>query len=208
MKHLLISALTVAILGSVAGVNTASAQAKPADPAHKVGLIDMGHVFQEYAKFKKLREGLQSEIQKSDAQAKQYLDKSQNLQKKIKTFQQGSTQYAQIEKQLLEVKAQFEAFRAGAQRDLMRKESQIYKQCYVDVSKAVGEYAKYYNYTLIMRFNRKDVTESEAPGEIVNSMNRQVIWHRPKDDITDSVLNYLNKQYGQTAQGPGTTRTR
>ena len=204
MKRYLISALAITALGlpafpdTAAGQNQAAAEVLP----HKVGLIDMGHVFQEYDKFKLLRDELKTEIEASDASAKQFLDQSQTLQAKIKEFKQDSQKYVEIEKQLLQVKSDFEAFRAGAQRDLMRRESQIYKSVYMEVADAVREYAKYYKYTLVIRFNRKNVGASEAPGDIVQGMNRQVVYFQDRDDITDKVLRYLNNNYRKQAARP------
>jgi len=205
VKRTLTSALAFAILtGSFTITHTASAQTKPAAQPHKVGLIDMAYVFQEYEKFKVLRQDLKAEIERSDTQAKQYMTQSQQLQAKLKEFKSGSTDYIKYEKQLLTLKADFDAYRTSAQRDLMRRESQIYKQVYIDVSAAVKEYCKHYDYTLVMRFNRKSVDESEAPNDIVQGMNRQVVFFQQQDDITDRVLMYLNKNYG----GPTTPRPR
>lgn len=199
MKRILNSALAFAILtGSFAYTQTASAQAKPAQP-HKIGLIDMAHVFQEYEKFKVLRLDLKSEIEKSDTKAKSFMAQSQTIQAQLKELKSGSPQYVKYEKQLLQLKADFDGYRTSAQRDLMRAESKIYKQVYMDVSAAVKEYCKHYDYTLVMRFNRKSVNGSEDPNDIVQGMNRQVVFFQAQDDITDRVLLYLNKNYGKTA---------
>jgi Skp family chaperone for outer membrane proteins len=200
VKRILTSALAFAILtGSFTMTQSANAQAKPAAQPHKVGLIDMAYVFQEYEKFKVLRQDLKAEIERSDTKAKQFMSQSQTLQAKLKEFKSGSADYIKYEKLLLTLKAEFDAYRASAQRDLMRRESKIYKQVYMDVSAAVKEYCKHYDYTLVMRFNRKSVSESDAPNDIVQGMNRQVVFFKTQDDITDRVLVYLNKNYGKPA---------
>ena len=207
MKKIIVSALTCIILVSSTSVTRAQGAAAPATP-HKVGLIDMAHVFQEYEKFKLLREDLKAEIEKSDATAKQFMTSMQQLQGKIKELKQGSPDYVKYEKQLLTRKSEFEAFRSGAQRDLMRRESQIYKQVYLETVAAVKQYCKYYKYTLVIRFNRKSVTETEAPGEIVQGMNRQVVYHQEQDDITEKILQYLNSNYQKSQAGARKTAPR
>jgi Skp family chaperone for outer membrane proteins len=200
VKRILTSALAFAILtGSFTMTQTANAQTKSAAQPHKVGLIDMAYVFQEYEKFKVLRQDLKAEIERSDTKAKQFMTQSQTLQAKLKEFKSGSADYIKYEKLLLTLKAEFDGYRASAQRDLMRRESKIYKQVYMDVSAAVKEYCKHYDYTLVMRFNRKSVSESDAPNDIVQGMNRQVVFFQTQDDITDRVLLYLNKNYGKPA---------
>ena len=50
-----------------------------------------------------------------------------------------------------------------------------------------------------MRFNREELEAAGDPQKIIQGMNRQVVWHRPQDDLTDPILNYLNNEYSKTA---------
>ncbi len=203
MKRVLLTALSIAIFAST--INVASAQTSPAasGPA-KVGLIDMAKVFQEYQKFKDLREQLKAEIERSDAKAKQLATQVNNIQAQMKDLKPDSPKYAEMEKLLLNARGSFEAYRAGEQRELMRRESQIYKEIYVEVTQAVAKYAGLQQYTLVIRFSPKGADAAENPQQIVDSMNRQVVYHRPSDDITQPVLNYLNRMYARTTSTQGT----
>jgi outer membrane protein len=89
----------------------------------------------------------------------------------------------------------------------MRQESQIYKTVYLEVADATRLYAKHFHLTLVLRFNRKSINEADGPKGILGSMNKQVIYSRPEDDITDSVVKYLNDLYAQ-AQGTPTSAKR
>ncbi|MGE3316251.1 MAG: OmpH family outer membrane protein, partial [Planctomycetaceae bacterium] len=84
----------------------------------------------------------------------------------------------------------------------------IYKKIYLEVSDIVERYATKFDYTLVIRFNRDDAESSDNPQEIMQRMNKQVVYFRASDDITDSVLEYLNKTYNRTAAGsaPATGR--
>jgi len=199
VKKILVPTLTLAILTGLANpISTACAQAKATLP-HKVGLIDMAHVFQNYRKFEVLREDLKGQIGQSDKQAKQMAAAMKSLQEQMKELKSGSPAYVAVEKKILKTKSEFDAFSQGARRDLMRKESQIYKTIYLEVADAVQKYAAYYNYTLIIRFNRLVLDEKATPPEVVQRMNKQVVYFRSDDDITDSVLQYLNKKYQQSS---------
>lgn len=204
MKKIIVGTMAVAMLASLFVVSQTiqgqDAGAKAAGP-HQVGLIDMAEVFKDYEKFKNLREELQAEIEQSDAQAKAKLEQMKTLQQQITSGQlkQDSPEYQNIEKQLLTMKGELESFRQVQQREFLRKESEIYKQVYLEVQDAVNKYAHHYNLTLIMRFNRNKVEEAENPQEVIQSMNRQVVFHRASDDITDPVLGYLNRQYNSQA---------
>lgn len=204
MKQLLLTLLAVAVTATTGAVQ---AQNPAPTKGHRVGLIDMAHVFQNYKKFEELRSGLQAEIEKSDAEAKVMVERLQKMQLEIKKFDAGSPEYEQREKQLLDLKGEFDAFRAATQRRLARKESETFKVIYTDVTKAVKLYAEYAHFDHVMRFNRKGIEEIVNPQEAVQTMNKTFIYTSGENDITDVVLQYLNKPYasGVPAKTQGTT---
>ena len=207
MKKLVI-ALVAALAAGVVLPVLAQDGAKPAVPAkdtgpHRVGLVDMAEVFQGYKKFEDLRAELSAEIEKSDAEAKLMVEKMQKMQLEITETKMapGSAQYEHSEKELLSAKGEFEAFRAATQRKLARRESEMFKVIYADTTNMVKLYADYQGYSVVMRFDRKDIDENTAPNEAVQRMNKQVVYHRTEDDITDIVLSSLNKKYAPETGG-------
>lgn len=213
MKKFLLSAAVVATLSLTILTGVSSAQTQPAarnTAPHKVGLIDMAHVFKNYSKFTALRDELKEQIAQSDGQAKQMAEKIKALQSQLKSGQlkEGSPGYVAKERELIQATSDFEVFRKGAQRDFLRKESQIYKTVYMEVVDSVQKYAEYYNYTLVMRFSRDELEDDAEPQEVLQRMNKQVVFHRGEDDITLSVLDYLNRKYTQTAGKPAATSPR
>lgn len=198
----LLATLVVAVAFAIpATAQQGTAAAPKADVAHRVGLIDMAEVFQGYKKFEDLRNDLQAEITRSDAEAKTKIEAMQQAQTEIneQKFAPGSPQFEQAEKTLLQMKSDFEAFRAATQRKLARRESEMFKVIYNDTTRAVGLYAQHASFTVVMRFDRKDIDENTPPAEAVQRMNKQVVFHRASDDITDVVLGYLNREYAKSA---------
>ncbi len=200
MKKYIATTAAVAVLCVVSIFQPAFGQqtAEPALP-HKVGVIDMAYLFKNYKKFETLREDLKVEIQKSDQDAKRKAEQIKGLQEQMKQFKEGTPEYLDFEKRLAGSVAEFETFRKVAQRDFLRKESQVYKQVYLEVLDAVKAYAQHYKYTLIVRFNREDLASVDNPQQVLERMNQQVVFFRPSDDVTERVLRYLNSQYEKTA---------
>lgn len=203
MKKNILSAAILGLVGCVAFLgNSATVHAQAAAPAtlpHKVGLIDMGHVFKNYKKFSDLHASLKKEIESSDQKAKELKGTMQGIQEKMAATTQGSADYIKYEKQLLSLKSDLDAYVQSVRRDLMRRESQIYRTVYMEVADAVKKYAFHYKYTLVMRFDREELKDQVEYNKVAKAMNRQVVYHRPDDDITLSVLNYLNSRYQPTA---------
>jgi outer membrane protein len=203
VRKFFLSAAAVAIVVGVAsfpGIRGAFAQNTPAagTPAvHKVGLIDMAHVFKQYKKFEALRDELKSEIEQADREAQSKAAHVKKLQEELKSspFKPGSPEYNKLEGDITQLVAEFENFRRVSQREFLAKEAKVYKTIYLEVTDAVALYAKYYKYTLVLRFNREKIQDAQDPKEILNSMNHQVVYHVAEDDITLSVLKYLNDRY-------------
>jgi len=177
---------------------------KPAAAAavpHQVGLIDMAYVFKEYNKFKTMSDALKTEVEATDNEAKSMVQELQQMQAQLNSGQiaEGSQDHSALEQKLLEKGAALDGFRKMKQREFLRKEADIYKAVYLEVQDAVKLYAGHFNFTLIMRFNRETVEGAENPQEIIQSMNRPVVYHRTQDDITEPILKYLNDQYNRTA---------
>ena len=207
MKKLIASlSLAAIVVGTLIYVQTSQGQDAPAEAAastgpHQVGLIDMANVFKDYEKFKALSEALRAEVAESDAQAQEMVAAMQRIQAQATsgTYEEGSPEYAALEQQLIEGQSELEAFRRQKQREFLRQEADIYRTVYLEVQDAVSMYAQHYKYTLIMRFNRSKVEDAENPQEIIQSMNRPVVYYNGQDDLTDPIVNYLNSQYGRTA---------
>ncbi len=192
----LLAAVAVSVISPVHAQDAAKPAPKDATP-HRVGLVDMAEVFQGYKKFEDMRSELQAEIEKSDAEAKLMVERMQKRQQEMveSKLAPGSAQYEAGEKELLDAKGEFEAFRAATQRKLARRESEMFKVIYSDTTNMVKKYAEFAKFTVVMRFDRKDISDETAPNEAVQRMNKQVVYFRGEDDITDVVLSTLNKQY-------------
>ena len=201
MKRTIIGAFALALLAGVLTLSgNAWSQNKEAPPTaasnapHKVGLIDMAHVFKNYKKFEALREELKEEIGGSESKAKAMQEELAQMQKDMKGLAEGGPEYSKAEQSIVAKAAAFETFRRAASREFLKKESQIYLQVYNETSSAVEKYAKYHKYTLIIRFNREEL-DTENPQNLLQGMNRQVVYHQTEDDITPSVLEFLNRKY-------------
>ncbi|MBD3672249.1 MAG: OmpH family outer membrane protein [Planctomycetaceae bacterium] len=204
MKKLVV--LTAAI-AMICGLGRTEAAGPPHawDDHDVIGLIDMAEVFKKYKKFEALREDLKTEIAASEETIKSDVEALKALSAKLQMMTESSPGYAETESELASKAAEVDARRKVMQRDFLRKESQIYKQVYMEVQSTVEQYAKYYGYHVVLRFNRTALQETDDARGVINGMNRQVIYHRKKDDITDAVLQHLNTQYQKTVSTKGTS---
>ena len=203
MKKLFVYATAVALTaGWMVSPNVASAQ-QPDKPkvSHQVGLIDMQEVFKNYKKLTTMQKAFQEEVKATEAKFRGRLEEMKSMQEKLTggDLTEGSPEYNKLEGSILTKQTQLETDRKVTQREFMRKEAEVYKTVYQEVETAVQKYAKAFRYTLIMRFSRQNVAETENAQELMQSINRQVVYFRPEDDITTQILEYLNNEYSKTA---------
>ena len=210
MKKLFVCfAVAAASAGFAMAPLSAQEKAAPAAAAatHQVGLIDMAHVFKNYDKFKGMTEEMQEAAKQAQADATAMVEQMKTIQTTMQGLTEGSPDYIKNETAILTLQTKLESFRKVQQREFLRKEAEIYKTVYMEVQNAVQRYAKYYKYTLVLRFNRQSVDAAENPQEIITSMNRQVVHYREEDDLTDPILDFLNDEYNKSKGGAPTGGT-
>ena len=175
---------------------TQPAAAAPAGPV-KIGLVDMARVFKEYNKFEDMRASLKAEMETALAEAKAIAAKAEKVKEELKLLKAGSADYIKRESDLAQLSSDFETKRKLANVQYQRKEAEIFQDIYVDSVGVIKLYAEHFKFSMVMRFNSAELDKSN-PSSLANGLNKLVIYHRPQDDITDAVIDYLNRKYTPT----------
>lgn len=185
----------------------AMGQTQPAAAAApvKIGLVDMARVFKEYNKFEDMRASLKGEMEAALSEAKKIASDAEKVKEELKLLKPGSAEYVKREADLAQLSSDFETKRKLANVQYQRKEAEIFQDIYVDAVGVIKLYAEHFKYSMVMRFNSADLDKSN-PTSVVNGLNKLVIYHRPQDDITEAVIDYLNRKY--TPANPGRQATK
>lgn len=195
VNYLVFSAI---LMAGMQGMVTAQEQTKPS----RTAVVDMEYVFKNYKKFDEQRTALRGQVVEAEKQFQARLQELKALQQKFVALKAGSAEYKKQEIELAGKAADAEASRQVLRRDFARKEAALYREIYLEVTDAVQRYAKYYNYNLVMRFSRSTVGEFGEPQSTLKSMNRQVVYYDTQDDISDAVLDFLNKSHSKGTASP------
>lgn len=179
------------------------AAAAPVAPV-KIGLVDMARVFKEYNKFEDMRASLKAEMETALAEAKKIAADAEKVKEELKLLKPGSAEYIKRESDLAQLSSDFETKRKLANVQYQRKEAEIFQDIYVDAVGVIKLYAEHFKFSMVMRFNSAEIDKTN-PSSLANGLNKLVIYHRPQDDITDAVIDYLNRKYTPTK--PAVPRT-
>jgi outer membrane protein len=207
VKKLIVSLSAVAgLLAVLLAASPTSGQGTAATPAarqarpHQIGLIDMAYVFNNYEKFKALQQAVQDDLKAAKDKAQVTIDEIKKLNEQLTSGQikSDSPDAQRIERDMIRMQTELEAFGRVTQNSNLKREAEIYKQVYLEVQDAIKSYADHYGYTLIIRFDRESVADSNDPQQVLQRLTRQVVYHRGEDDLTMVILNYLNKTYASS----------
>jgi Skp family chaperone for outer membrane proteins len=175
---------------------TQPAAAASAAPV-KIGLVDMARVFKEYNKFEDMRASLKAEMEVALAEAKKIAADAEKVKEELKLLKPGSAEFIKRETDLAQLSSDFETKRKVANVQYQRKEAEIFQDIYVDSVDVIKLYAEHFKFSMVMRFNSAELDKTN-PSSLANGLNKLVIYHRPQDDITDAVIDYLNRKYTPT----------
>ncbi|QDU81767.1 Outer membrane protein (OmpH-like) [Polystyrenella longa] len=207
MKKLVLSITAVAVMGiilSTCTVATAQNSAGGSSAPHKIGLIDMAHIFKNYEKFKDERKQIEEDLKSASEGAKSKRLEIEKLQEILKGISPTSSEFSVREKEVAGAVADFQADASAIKRELVMKEADLYKRTYLEVTDIISKYAKAYNYTLILRYSAETVEADDGPQDVMRKMGSQVVFHQESDDITNAVLKFMNDQYKPSAASRGT----
>ncbi|QDT39451.1 OmpH family outer membrane protein [Stratiformator vulcanicus] len=192
----------LAVIAAIfAGFTFAQTEAFAQNKSTRIGLVDMAKVFENYQRFKDEREALKDELKKRETEIKALAEQIKAAGEELKNSPYGkdSPQYAAQEKKVIELNGLIKSKQATIQREFLRRESTMYKDIYVEVTQMVGAAAEHYGYTMVIRFKAEDVAAQDDPQKLIQNMSQLVIYHQETDDITQRVIEVLNKRYRPVA---------
>lgn len=169
--------------------------------AVKIGVVDLNDVFSKYEKRKKcdaqLREQ-ESQYQKSINDKKKELV---SLNEKIQLMDLGSEARKKDEETFEKKNLELESFAKFAEKSLVKKYKSYFEGLYSEVCKEVEEIGKREQYDLIIK---KEEPELQTGGisELQFKVGiKAVLYHSDAVDLTNRVIDNLNKKYAEVSKG-------
>jgi Skp family chaperone for outer membrane proteins len=199
VKKVTLSVIALFLTG--VGCLVGNAWAKPGEEVrdesaipHKIGLIDINYLFNHYEKFTMMREELKAEAEEAEKTMRSEVERLQSMQRQLKDFDSGSKEFLGKEREITELQVKLQSEQKLLQGQFLRKEAKIHQTVYQEVSDMVEKFCTSKKYTLILKFNREEMN-GDDPREVQFVLQKQVVFSRPEDDITETVLKVMNNKY-------------
>jgi Skp family chaperone for outer membrane proteins len=175
----------------------AAKNAAPAedDQPHRIGVVDIDYIFEKYEKVKVEMEEIKAEIQATEEKLKDMQKKGQEQFVEYKEMKEGTPEKKAKEEKLTQLQALFDAKRKSFQNELKREQAKLQLTIYQEIQDAVKVVANHNNITLVVKISRNDPGSTSDPARTQAMMGQPCIFHRKQDDMTETVLNLMNKKY-------------
>jgi len=198
VKKLVLSAACLLAIVGLSTVLESLVAAEGTEKPHKVGVVDLTYVLDNYAKMKQFMEEQKADAEQAEEEGRAQLARLKTVQSELKDLKEGSTDYGKKEAELAKLKSNFDTFRAVKQREMDRRMQQIQQTVYLEAQDAIAKVAEHYSYTMVLQHLRSDGGTAN-PRKMQAVMGQTVVWHRKRDDMSDAVVELLNRRYEKSA---------
>lgn len=184
--------------------SAATARAGKATNGSRIAFIDLFETMRNYKKSQDLSDRVRSTAEMAGAKDKQMKaqiqEKGMELQKS--ELDQESREYLQKEKTIIQSATSHKMFQAMSQKEIKKEEAKASLAIYQDVAAAAQQFAEQNGYTLVLQIDHEGQAAKDYK-TVAQSLEQRVMRHSAGDDITNSVIAYLNKQYEEAGGAEG-----
>jgi Skp family chaperone for outer membrane proteins len=156
----------------------------------RVALVDLTRVFANHSGFKAKVELMRREVEAAEKKLKVRKEEIEQAQTAAAKEPAGSVKRTEAEQRLLLDQQTLQAEVNLQKAKFMEQEAQIYLETYESVLAIIDAYADEQKIDLVLRFNGDPIDGRENLQNVMQQLNRQVIYQKGID-ITDVILSRI-----------------
>jgi len=161
----------------------------------KIGIIDMGVVFDKYDKRTDLDQGLTDFVKEIQNEINKKKKEIIELDEETQLLDLGSETRRENEDMLERKKVELEGYAKFAERQLLKRNKTFFEQIYSEVVKKVEEIGESEGYDLIIKKEEPELNSEQISDLQFKIGIRTVLYHSKAVDITAIVIEHLNSEY-------------
>ncbi|MHC4139563.1 MAG: OmpH/Skp family outer membrane protein [Planctomycetota bacterium] len=187
--------LTLALLASFTCTNIKLANAEAED--FKIGVVDIGGVFEKYQK----RIDLDQKLKEREKEFQEDINKKRkeliDLDEETQLLDLGSESRGKNESLLERKTAELEGYAKFAERQLLKRYKGFFENIYQEVVLKVEEIGKQDNFDLIIKKEEPELKSGQISDLQFKIGIRTVLYHSESVNITLDVIDSLNASYSE-----------
>lgn len=179
-------------LGYGASLAMAQGPAAPSTTGPRMALLDVSKIFKNHQRFKGMMEDMKADVERAEAQVKTGRETIIKMAERLREFRKGTPDYKQMEETLAKRQAELAVQVQLQKTDFLQREAKIYHAVYQEIWQATDYFCKQNRIDMVLRFNGAQV-DVESPESVLTHINKPVVWYDRGLDITDAILQDLNR---------------
>jgi Skp family chaperone for outer membrane proteins len=192
----LVAALSVFAL-SLAAVQAQAAPAPASQHSPRTtAVIDINQVLTNHTRFKVLMAEMKGDIAQAENRVKTEQGEIKKMAEGLKDLLAGTRDYLDLQekvnKRAEDLKTQVQLQRS----EFVQREAKLYQVVYREIVKEVAGYAKENGIEMVFRISELPAG-NDNPQQVLQEVNRQIVWWADGRDITQTILERLNKNAPQ-----------
>jgi Skp family chaperone for outer membrane proteins len=191
-------AAAIVSLSSVSSLAVAQGPAAQPMAGPRLALLDVSRIFKSHVRFKGMMDDMKADVERAEAQVKSERETINKLAERLQEFRKGTPDYKQMEEELAKRQADLAVQVQLQKNDFLQREAKIYHNVYQEIWQVTDYFCKTNRIDMVLRFNGEAV-DVDRPDSVLTYINKPVVWYDRGLDITDPILQELNK----TAINPG-----
>ncbi len=190
-----IMCLAFVLLASLIYTNINIANAEAED--FKIGIVDIGNVFEKYQK----RIDLDQELKEQEKEFQDEVNKKRkeiiDLDEETQLLDLGSENRSNNENLMERKNVELEGYAKFAERQLLKKYKDFFENIYQEVVQKVEKIGEQEGFDLIIKNEEADLKSNEISDLQFKIGIRTVLYHSDSVDITFDVVDILNASYSK-----------
>ena len=176
----------------------------PQSAGARMALLDVGRIFKNHQRFKVMMDEMKADVERAEANVKAQRETIGKLAERLQEFHKGTPDYKNMEEELAKRQADLQVMVTLQKNEFLQKEAKIYHSVYQEILQATDYFCKQNRVDIVLKFNA-DKVDAERPDSVLTWINKPVVWYASDLDITDAILQDLNRSAPQarSASKPG-----
>ncbi len=163
-----------------------------------VAVIDLKQVFEGHTRFQAMRDQLMRDVEGAENTVKARQEELRAMVEQLREFRPGTPDYKKMEADVANRQADLKVDISIQKKDFMEREAKIHYYIYQEVLQEIRHFAGQRGLSLVMRVNTQEVKD-ENPQQILQELNKPVVFFSKTIDITSPILTTLNQRAGGRA---------
>jgi Skp family chaperone for outer membrane proteins len=182
------------VVAAMVARNESQAQGIPVDVS-KLAVVDMTRLFNECQQIKDLNDYLQKRDEQLRAKRQSARDAVAQKEAELEAFARGSKEYLERFKQWVQLQIDYGTMVRLQQRQNLREQMHWTRKTYNEIVQAVQEVAKARNLALVLYRDEMDLATDNIQELERRLRGRKVIYAAEPLDITQEILDKINRDY-------------